>query len=261
MFDEQPTRRQAAAGRRSGELTWAQLMGQHFSHARRPMARVERVSAFKFTMIAWSGASRVLTIGQTGGRYARMIGTLPATRNPNRCPRRIAFHRRAPVVGFADQDQGRHRHVVLEADATRIEGDRRRGTCSARSLDRAAFDRRQRQPAALRRIPARRRGRDRPPAVAPESSGPDGHRRRERSGEPLLQRRLEAARTKAVDGERDIAPGCDQLPQRSIELLPSPSQPCSSTTAGERPRHGLRGAGPDRGCDWPAGSRIRPSCE
>src|SRR4051812_36082237 len=107
----------------------------------------------------------------------------------------------APFVEFADQDQGRHGHVVLEAGATRIEGDRGAELVLRRSLDRAAFDRCQRQPAALRKS---QRG---------NAIGIDDRLLHQKTQRPIgieceADRRAvvagipEAAWTKTVDGER-----------------------------------------------------------
>src|SRR5471030_1370542 len=62
-----------------------------------------------------------------------------------------ALLRRGPVVAFADQDQSGNGHVALESKATRIERDGGTELVLRCLLDQALFDRRERQPAALRK--------------------------------------------------------------------------------------------------------------
>src|SRR5260370_39296866 len=132
-----------------------------------------------------------------------------------------ALTRWGPVIEFADQDQRGNSQVAFESKARRIESDRRTEFVLRGLFDRAAFDRCERQPAALRKAQHRNAGRINeglPHQKVQNSVCIKG----QINWSAAVAGVLDAARTETVDGERHIAPGCDPLSPALVEPLPIP---------------------------------------
>src|SRR3978361_419371 len=124
-----------------------------------------------------------------------------------------------PVIAFSDQDQRGNGHVALQAEAWRIKRDRGTELIWRGLLHDAVFDRAESERATLRKTQHHdARGIDEW-LLHQEVQRPiriEGHIDWRAAAAGVL----DAAWTKAVDGERHIAPGCDPHSPALVEPPP-----------------------------------------